>query len=199
MGLHRAGFDVLGVDIKPQPHYPLRFVQADALEFPLDGFDFIWASPPCQAYSMATRNVGTAHTFPDLVGAVRERLKANGAPYTIENVDGAPLHMPALLCGSMFGLGTGEMWLRRHRYFESSFFVFWPECRHPRGKLSIGVYGNGTPSWHREKLGRNVLGDEWREAMGCPWMTKAELSQAIPPAYAEFIGKAALQTLRVSI
>lgn len=108
----------------------------------------------------------------------------------IENVQGAPLREPTMICGS--GLTTGDMELRRHRYFETNFPLMAP--RHQR-KLSIGVYGNGTPTWHREKLGRGVLADEWREVMGTPWMTKAEMSQAIPPAYTELIGSQLLAAL----
>lgn len=189
-GYADAGFEVVGVDHRPQPRYPFEFHQADALTFPLDGFDAIHASPPCQAYSVASecqRRIGKE--YPDLVAATRLRLRSAGVPFVIENVEGAPLFMPAMLCGSMFGLGTSEMWLRRHRYFEGSFAILAPKCRHPKGRLSIGVYGNGTPQWHRKKLGRNVLADEWREAMGAPWMVKAELSQAIPPAYTCFIGR----------
>ena len=89
MGLSRAGFDVVGVDIEPQPEYPFDFVRADALTYPLDGFDFIWASPKCQRYSAATRQSGNPEAHPDQVPAVRERLLAAGMPYAIENVMGA--------------------------------------------------------------------------------------------------------------
>jgi DNA (cytosine-5)-methyltransferase 1 len=194
MGYHRAGFEVVGVDIKTQARYPFEFVQADALEFlaalsDLDrAFDAIHASPPCQAYSMANRNNGSAHRHPQLIEPTRAGLIASGLPYVIENVEGAPLLEAIRLCGASFGLGTPEMSLRRHRRFECSFPTgMTPACSCGQ-KLSIGVYGNGTPQWHRKKLGRNVLADEWREAMDCPWMVKSELSQAIPPAYTEHIG-----------
>jgi DNA (cytosine-5)-methyltransferase 1 len=187
MGYHRAGFEVVGVDIEPHKGYPFEFHEADALAFPLDEFDAIHASPPCQAYSLMTRNKGTAHTFPDLVAPVRERLEVAGVPYVIENVIGAPLLNAILLCGSSFGLGTSEMQLRRHRLFECNFAVMAPPCAHD-GRLSIGVYGNGTNSWHRERLGRNVTVDEMREAMGIDWMVRSDLNQAIPPAYTEHIG-----------
>ena len=190
VGYYRAGFDVVGVDHVAQPHYPFEFHLANALEWDdFNGFDAIHASPPCQAYSMANRNAGTAHTFPDLIGPVRELLRKTGLPYVIENVQGAPLLNAVKLCGASLGLGTAEMELHRHRYFECSFPIteLIPPCSRQK-RLSIGVYGNGTPQWHRKKLGRNVLADEWREAMGIPWMVKSELSQAIPPAYTELIG-----------
>src|SRR4051812_45463397 len=104
MGLHLAGFDVVGVDIAPQPRYPFEFHQADAMTFPLDGFDFVWASPPCQKHSTMTKRWGAARVaeHPDLIAPMRMRLKASRLPYSIENVIGAPLIAPAMLCGSMF-------------------------------------------------------------------------------------------------
>ncbi len=190
MGLHRAGFEVIGVDIMPQPNYPFTFVQADALRppFRLEDFDFIWASPPCQAYSIS-RNNGCHQNAPELIEPTRRMLQASGKPYVIENVGGAPLHFPFMLCGASFGLKTGEFDLNRHRYFESNVGILSPPCQHNRGK-TIGVYGNGTNSYHREKFGRCVTIREMREAMGIDWMTRKELSQAIPPAYSEFIGNA---------
>lgn len=176
--------------MSPQPKYPYDFIQADAMTYPLEGFDVIHASPPCQRYSAITRGMGIAEDRPDLIAKTRERLRDSGAVYVIENVVGAPLIDPGLLCGSMFGLGTGEMWLRRHRLFEISVPITnWPKCNHPAGGLSIGVYGNGMNRWHREKLGRNITTDEQREAMGIDWMPRKELTQAIPPAYAEWIGR----------
>lgn len=197
MGLHRAGFEVVGVDIKPQPHYPFEFHQADALSFPLDGFDFIWASPPCQAYS-AANNIHGRTDHPDLVAAVRERLVASGVEYVIENVEGAPLRHPVTLCGLAFGLNV-----KRHRQFEASFAFLAPPCPrgHPGNWVSIfghtvlerssqiGRTAKDGPRFRRKHLGTDV----GRAAMGIPWMNRAELSQAIPPAYSEFIGRAALQ------
>jgi len=190
MGLHQAGFDVVGIDIKPQPNYPFPFVQADALVPPVDltRFDMIWASPPCQAYSMIAKNTASHPNAPDLVGRTRELLRRSRKPYVIENVAGAPLEFPFMLCGASFGLGVGGLDLNRHRYFESSEVILAPPCQHQPGK-TIGVYGNGTNSWHREKHGRNFNVAEFREAMGINWMTRAELSQAIPPAYSKFIGE----------
>ena len=99
MGLHRVGFDVTGVDINPQPRYPFRFVQGDALAQDLTGFDFVWASPPCQRYTMAQNAAKNAHNHPDLVGPVRDMLTAWGGPWIIENVVGAPLRNPVQVCG----------------------------------------------------------------------------------------------------
>jgi DNA (cytosine-5)-methyltransferase 1 len=186
MGYYRAGFDVVGVDIQPQKNYPFKFIQDDAMTFPLDGFDLIHASPPCQRYSRANRGLGNTSNYPDLIEPLRERLQ--GRIYVIENVPGAPLVQPITLCGSMFGLRTESGWLRRHRWFELPLVVLAPGCCHPRG-MSIGVYGRGTNSYHRRKLGRNIRVDEQREAMGIDWMPRRELTQAIPPAYTEWIGR----------
>lgn len=185
MGLHRAGFEVVGVDVAPQPRYPFEFRRIDALNAPLSGFDFIWASPPCQAYSLYSRNLGTADRYPDLVARVRERLIRTKKPYVIENVVGAPLKNALMLCGTMFGLP-----LLRHRLFEPGRWSldFPPaDCAHTGDE--IPVYGNGTPQWHREKFGRNVHLPERKAAMGIDWMNRKELSQAIPPAYSEFIAR----------
>jgi DNA (cytosine-5)-methyltransferase 1 len=122
-GYARAGFDVVGVDLNPQPRYPFEFHQADALTFPLDGFDAIHASPPCQAYSTMRRGLWKDREHPDLIAPIRDRLIGADVPYVIENVEGARrlLVNPVLLCGTMFGLGTKEgNQLRRHRYFECS-------------------------------------------------------------------------------
>lgn len=190
MGLHRAGFDVTGVDIKPQPRYPFRFVQGDALRPPFDlsQFDFIWASPPCQAYSVASQSRRSAgQVYPDLVAPVRAMLEAAGVPYAIENVPGSPIRADVRICGCQVGLE-----LRRERWFETSWqhFAFQPPCHHTGPVVS--VVGHGTPSWVREKLGFNPTIAHYRAAMGIDWMNRGELSQAIPPAYGEFIGRAAI-------
>ena len=192
MGLHHAGFDVTGVDIEPQPRYPFNFVQADALEFPLDGYDFIWASPPCQAYAQAAlgpRNAGKSYQA--LIEPVRRRLESAGVPFAIENVMEAPLKNAFMLCGSMFGL---RVW--RHRLFETNFWRL--TLMHPCNHVGLGIcaVGRGTPSWIRSKNGgKNISTAEVRAAMGIDWMNRLELSQAIPPAYSEFIGRHALEFL----
>ena len=128
-GLDQAGFEVVGVDIKPQPRYPFEFHQADALAFPTEGFDFIWASPPCQAHT-SMKSMHNAKPHLDLIPETRAKLQASGIPYVIENVVGAPLIDPFMLCGTMFGLGVEDAELRRHRIFESSFPILAPKCQH---------------------------------------------------------------------
>lgn len=201
MGLHRAGFDVVGVDVRPQPRYPFRFVQADALAppFELNSFDFIWASPPCQAYSVAAHGERSrGREYPDLVAPVRRMLAASGVPYSIENVPGAPLIHPTKLRGTMFP----ELKVIRERWFETSWFMMQPlQVTEPRGLLVrhgyVSVAGNGTQSW-AYKQGLRWLTADMRRAMGIDWMNRGELSQAIPPAYAEFIGRAALAQSRLA-
>lgn len=216
MGLHRAGFEVIGVDIRPQPRYPFTFVQADALKPPflLSDFDFIWASPPCQAHT-AMKTMHNAKGHADLIPPTRAALKAAGKPYAIENVVGAPLECPILLCGSMFGLGVDDAELRRHRLFETSFPMLVPECQHEakpvvgvygghvrnRKRRTIGVYGEGCRD-SRRKMDKGVADFsiiQGRAAMDAHWMTIAELSQAIPPAYSEFIGRTALRSLQQAV
>ncbi len=207
-GLQRAGFYVVGVDIKPQPRYcGDEFHQADAMTFALNGYDFIWASPPCQAFT-ALKSMWNAREHPELVDPIRERLMETGTPYVIENVPGAPLMRGSiLLCGTMFRLRTADdaAELRRHRYFETSIpMPLRPPCMH--GQVVVGVYGGHGRDRRRSV---NVFGhaggksrrdgtqqfstQKRREVMGIDWMTGAELSQAIPPAYSEFIGKQAIQ------
>jgi DNA (cytosine-5)-methyltransferase 1 len=196
MGYHRAGFDVYGVDIMPQPRYPFWFQRADALTFPLDGFDFIHASPPCQAYSDLAHR--TKRIYPALIEPIRAHLLDSGLPFVIENVDGAPLNSPTVLCGQMFGLR-----LIRHRLFETSLFVWQPEDPpHPL------VYTTDKRKHHYGQLdemtapvsvngGGNCSVEAARDAMGIDWMTKAELNEAIPPAYTEYVGRQLLVNLRL--
>lgn len=199
MGLHRAGFEVVGVDIKPQPRYPFKFHRADALTFPLNGFDFIWASPPCQGYS-AIRFAPGAVGAPLLIEAVRARMPTN-IPWVIENVEEARWAMrnPVLLCGSMFDLGAQGCRTQRHRLFETNFPLAQPSCTHDDRPV-IGVYGGHARRRAASAGGRGTR-DVWEgghktaaaEALGIDWMTLAELSEAIPPAYAEYIGRTAIE------
>jgi DNA (cytosine-5)-methyltransferase 1 len=201
MGYHRAGFDVLGVDIRPQSSYPFAFVQADALTFPLDGFDAIHASPPCQGYlnlGAVNRALGRDQEHERLIAPTRELLIAAGVPYVIENVPdaAAELRNPIRLCGSSFGLAV-----RRHRLFESSapimaapcahhlqreprYWTGWRPDGHERKATVVQVYGNGGDR------------ETWGPAMGIEWMTPGELAEAIPPAYTEHIGGYLLAELR---
>lgn len=184
MGLHRAGFEVVGVDIDPQPRYPFEFHQADAMTFPLDGFDFIWASPPCQRFSaLATRE--DLSGYPDLIDPIRQRLITSGVPWCIENVPGAPVRKDLMLCGGMFGLRS-----YRHRHFECSFPIEQPD--HPKHTVRVNRRGeNRREHWARGGF-MTITGDVGvycgPEAMGIDWMSGNEMSEAIPPAYAEYIG-----------
>lgn len=191
MGYHRAGFEVVGVDIKPQKNYPFEFYQADAMTFPLDGFDVIHASPPCQAYIQRNKNLETKH--PKLIDPTRARLLLNGKPYVIENVLPEVLWSPWMLCGTMFGLP-----LIRHRFFEvnPTPLVLTPSCHH-WGSVAAGdfaaVYARGGKG-RRHGAGVRDAAPlpakvTWEEAMGIDWMTPYEMSQSIPPAYTEYIGR----------
>jgi DNA (cytosine-5)-methyltransferase 1 len=186
-GLQLAGFHVTGVDLVPSPRYPGdAFIEADALTVPLGGYDFIWASPPCQRFTAyRRRGAGVGDSYPDLIAPVRERLAASGVPYVIENVQGAPVLSSILLCGSMFGMDV-----RRHRYFECSFPILHPACNHAQQTPRFAQATN------RKNLRSTVEVGVWRiplctqqAAMGIDWMTLEELSEAIPPAYSEFIGR----------
>lgn len=201
MGLHRAGFDVVGVDIEPQPRYPFTFHQADALAYPLEGFDFIWASPPCQRFSDLAKRNGNAEAWPDFVDPIRRRLTVSGAAWVIENVEGAPLRNPVILCGTMFpGLRV-----LRHRLFETNF----PLAQPAHGKHPL-VFTMDKRKAHYGKLdqseafvqvtgGGNCSKANAADAMGIDWMLKEELNEAIPPAYAEYIGRAAIKHLAARV
>jgi len=202
MGYHRAGFDVVGVDIKPQPHYPFEFHQADALTFPLDGFDAIHASPPCQAYSAhvssaSSRWVPTlGKDEPRLIAPIRVRVRRAGVPYVIENVVGArpDLVDPVTLCGTIFGLP-----ISRHRLFETSWMVPWPQHSACRG---VAVRFAAARGWEYRDMsvtgkGRRVgTTARWAGIIGIDWpMTQHEMTESIPPAYTEWIGTQLLRAV----
>lgn len=193
-GYRRAGFTVTGVDIKHQKNNPHHFIQAEALEYVSEHgkkYDAIHASPPCQAYSMASKTMrNRGKVYPDLLAQTRRALEESGRPWVIENVPGAPMRPDFKLCGCQFGLE-----LRRERWFETSWngIALLPTCHHPYSVVS--VVGHGTPTWVREKLGFNPTIRHYRAAMGINWMSRDELSQAIPPAYTEWIGKQLLNQL----
>lgn len=194
MGYHRAGFEVVGVDVNPQPRYPFEFIQADAMTFPLEGFDAIHASPPCQRYSTMTKKWGRSGEHPDLVAPVREALEDIGTPYVIENVPGAPLREPLMLCGSMFGLGAQGYQLRRHRNFETNSGTIWPPAMCSHQGQPLPVYGHAGGRSKRDGLTFPGT-DAWREGMGIDWMTGKELAESIPPAYTTFIGEQLMAAL----
>ena len=200
MGYHRAGFDVVGVDIKPQPHYPFEFHQADvmAVDWPVDEFDAIHASPPCQAYAGLAAKDGR---HPRLIEPVRDRLVSSGLPWVIENIVGAPVRTTVQLGGSMFGLNV-----RRHRLFESSELLFGPPlCAHDDQDEIRAYYGKkGWLVWTpaaanvRDAARSPLLRGSPEMAaddMGIDWMTWDELREAIPPAYTEWIGAQLLTCL----
>ena len=191
MGYHRAGFEVIGVDVKPQKHYPFEFHQADALEFLAEHgreYDAIHASPPCQGYSATKTMFGRRDKdqYLKLIEPIRDALIQIGVPFVIENVVGAPLRSPIRLCGVMFGLKV-----YRHRLFESNVLLLQP--LHPKHPERIPDPGRGvSPSGYVTvcgKGGRKGTIDQWRAAMSISWMSLQELAQAIPPAYTEYIGK----------
>jgi len=183
MGYSRAGFDVVGVDIRPQPNYPFEFVQADALEvltpnthfrgYPIaEQFSAIHASPPCQHYANVTRWKGNQDDHPDLIGPTRELLEATGLPYVLENVRTRALRGDFMLCGTANGLR-----IRRHRHFETNWsgLVMSYGCHHKPDDYSFD---------HGKKQPESV----YRDAMGCGWMTVEESREAVPPVYTGIIG-----------
>lgn len=199
MGYHNAGFEVVGVDIEPQPRYPFEFYQAYAEEvlddlirfqdhawlwglYNSSDFDAIHVSPPCQAYSKAQRLQGNEH--PDLIAALRKALVATGLPYVIENVEDArgELIDPVMLCGSMFGLRV-----YRHRLFETNFPLTAPY--HPKHWLKQVKMGR-PPAWDEihQPVGNFSAVEEGREAMEMPWASRDGLREAIPPRYTEHVG-----------
>ena len=197
LGYYRAGFDVVGVDLSPQPHYPFQFVQCDALSFVRRHgreFDAVHASPPCQKYSQLAKR-WPDRRYPDLIAPTRHELVAAGVPFVIENVVGAPLLDPVMLCGTMFGLATGRRELQRHRLFECSFAVTAPtQCRHVLPV--VGVYGHtGGRELRKSSTPRSGIAER-RKVMRIDWMNRDELSQAIPPAYSEYIGLRLMEHLQ---
>ena len=201
MGYHRAGFEVVGVDIKPQPHYPFEFHQADALTFPLDGFDAYHASPPCQFHSVMTqlqKAKGQIKDYTNLIPETKQLLLSTGKPFVIENVESKSvkrfLDDPIRLCGSMFGLGV-----IRHRLFECHPLIFPPAHYREHHKIVAQrpdyccVVGMGG-AWRNRNGSRRT--EDWMTAMDIDWMDRYSLTQAIPPAYTEYIGRELLKSLK---
>jgi DNA (cytosine-5)-methyltransferase 1 len=224
-GYSTAGFYVYAVDIEPQPRNPFPFHQGDAVsvlarllnggsvrftrkdgtheDLTLGDFDGIHASPPCQAFS-AMKHMPDAKEHPELIEPIRDLLQKVDVPWVIENVVGAPLEGAIVLCGTMFGLGAAGFALQRHRQFETNFDIEAPGvCDH--SKPTIGIYG-GHVRCRSSKFWRNTGADfpgyDKRalavEAMGgTHWMTMNQMSEAIPPAYAHYVGKHMCQVARM--
>jgi DNA (cytosine-5)-methyltransferase 1 len=198
VGYNRAGFDVVGVDINPQPSYPLPFIQADALALDprfIGYFDAVHASPPCQSYSDLAKRNRNADAWPRLIEPVRQMLIRSGLPYIIENVDGAPLVNAVVLCGTMFA----SLRVLRHRLFEANFEIAAPaHNKHPKvhtfdkRKSHFGKT-NEWKDFVQVTGGGNCTLAAAREAMGIDWMNKGEINESIPPAYTEFIGRELLR------
>lgn len=194
MGYHQAGFEVVGVDIDPQPRYPFEFHQGDALKYLLEHhheFDAFHASPPCQAHTNCQKLRGNDH--PDFIAATRAAFQLIGKPWIIENVPGAPMENPMLLCGCMFP----PLQTYRPRLFESNCVAIRARCRPHTARTT--------------KMGRPPQADEFmhvvgnfsgvrqaRAAMGIEWMSRDELREAIPPAYTEFLGRELMRSLPLS-
>jgi DNA (cytosine-5)-methyltransferase 1 len=190
-GYVAAGFDVVGVDLHPQPRYPYKFVQDDALAYLRRKgwkYEAVHASPPCQAYTNAQKIMGNDH--PDLLGPTRDALEVLGLPYVIENVPGAPMVDPVELCGAMFGLGT-----YRHRLFESNVALVQPV--HPAHTARTTKMGRKPEAGEMMHVVGNFSGvEQARVAMGIDWMTRDGLRESIPPAYTEFVGGQLLAAVR---
>lgn len=202
-GYYYADFEMVGVDSAPQKRYEYTFHQADAIAtlqlllaggsiagYTLEDFDFIHASPPCQAYSVMVKSL-TAVNHPKLVKRTRKLLLATNKPYVIENVPGAPLIAPVQLCGTSF-----DIRVRRHRLFESNIKLIQPKCKHKEIVVIDPVGGNNKFKLEGDK---RPIERAWREEMGVVWMTQLEARQAIPPVFTHFIGeqiKNALQRSR---
>ena len=202
MGYHQAGFDVIGVDIEPQPNYPFEFICADALSglwYSRRNPDAVHALPPCQRYSDLAKRNGNADDWPDMVADVRRALQASDLPYVIENVEGAPLHNPITLCGTMFP----NLRVIRHRLFETNFPINTNDLTHPRKHPLVFThdkrkkhYGqlNQDTAFVQVTGGGNATLANKLDAMGCDWMqTHREVNEAIPPAYTEWIGRQLIQ------
>jgi DNA (cytosine-5)-methyltransferase 1 len=213
MGYHRAGFDVVGVDINPQPNYPFEFWQMDAVTL-LDEWDgslpfrAIHASPPRQAFTAYRRKGhGVGDNYPNLIPQIRTLLEATGLPYVIENVPGARRAMvdPVQVCGTSLGCYDDETELRRHRLFESNWWAVGTPCRHNPDRRPVGVYGHLT---NADRPNRPVDGPTgphgWkagkaraRKLMGIDWeVTDHDVGEAIPPRYTQHIGEQLMAHLR---
>ena len=189
MGYAKAGYEVVGMDIKHGKRYPFEYIRRDVMTLrpeDLQGFDLIHASPPCQTYSV-TKHLrvaqGKSTSKQDLLAQVRSLLVVSEIPYVIENVKGAPLIDPVQLCGSAFGLKV-----RRHRLFESSMELRGTDCHHKEQGKPVGIYGSMRDEIPGGGHTAKTM-DQAHEAMGIDWMIWGELVEAIPPAYTHYIGQ----------
>lgn len=202
MGYHQAGFEVVGLDIALQPHYPFEFIRGDALTYEIDWseFDAVHASPPCEPFTIY-RNVAKNldEKYENLLDAARELVRSSGLPYVIENVERAPMIDPVMLCGSMFdGNGTND--IRRHRLFETNWGLrrpgpcnhkIWEPDRYP-GARSVQRGGHYlAPVRATIEIGSWDIPIETQKwAMGIDWEVNfREISEAIPPAYTKYVGE----------
>lgn len=211
-GLDRAGFDVDGCDIADRPNYPFPYHRDDALEYlahlidsgEIRRYAFVHASPPCQDKCTLTvgtnRSQGWGGTHVDLVAPTRALLERTGLPYVIEQPNGrAEIRKDLTLCGEMFGLGV-----IRHRNFELGGWTIEQPAHVPhRGRVRgyrhgrfydgpyVAAYGNG---------GGKPSIPELQAAMGIDWTdVREELTEAIPPAYTEFIGRTHLAAVALEV
>lgn len=201
MGYSRAGFDVVGVDINPQPRYPFEFHQGNAMNAVvymlapyLKRFDAIHASPPCQRYSrMSNCKPGLSDTYPDLVDPIRQLLIESGIPWIIENVPDSPVRPDYELCGCMFGMKS-----RRPRWFETSWGNFGLNLPHHHERPAFNPQNQRGRELIRQQFGKGDPDRMWREDVGVEWMNRAEGREAIPPAFTEFIGRQLMDYLTAS-
>jgi hypothetical protein len=200
MGYHRAGFDVTGVDIAPQPNYPFTFHQCDALMYLAahwQEFDVIHGSPPCQSSTALTKGTNKGLVYPNLIPATREMFANIDRPTIIENVQGSDLRRDLTLCGEMFELGV-----IRHRYFEMDWHAAQPAHKPHRGRVAGWRHGTYYPgpyfAVYGEGGGKGTVA-EWQTAMGIDWTdNRHEIAEAIPPAYSKYVGSQLLAQLAVA-
>lgn len=202
MGYHRAGFDVWGVDIAPQPNYPFEFAQWDAIAFletiTTESFDAIHASPPCQDYSKALRHLAAPQ--PRLIEPIRDLLERTGLPWVIENVEGAPIptqhtldgRYGAQFCGTAFGKRV-----YRHRLFEANWPIVGTPCAHSRHALNPHSVAGRERIY--EEFGRQDPELIWRDELGVEWMGRYEAREAVPPYFTEEIGRQLLAHMNMEV
>lgn len=212
-----AGFDPVGVDAVEQPNYPFEFHKGDATTWPLDGFALVTGSPPCKEHTELFRTLPAAsaakHDTGWMLNHTIERFKAwqaaTGVPWVVENVPGADVPGSLILCGKEFGLETDQYALKRHRQFLSNVYLMGAggcDGMHGPGEKPIaGVYGDLANSTRPSRAsGRGAARPRAsvslaRELMGMPWASAKGLSQAIPPAYTQFIGEQIMAHLRLTV